>query len=555
MTTVRRLYLYLAVFIGLLLAVTGIIALIGMLVDQGFDAFRGFSVTSSASVLALIIVGGAAWGFYWRLVQRDANSAPQERANGTRKAYLYGVMTLSLVVGLVILQLLLSEMLIRLFDTSWRGYKPWTPLLSAILLAVIWRWHDWIALTDQSAHSDGTRGGDLRRGHWFVMAAYGVFSAISGLTTFFAGLLSHLGGRAPSPASGTWMQTLFPPLVQILVGLVVIWFFWRPSQLKAAAGDEIERSSRLRSILIHLVVFVGAIFVLFGTQAVLINILGRLLNGSSRDSLLVLTLNGPLAQIVVGALIGWYFFKAVRPTLNIPRLAEYIIAGVAFFMGLIAFVALLTALLQTLGGRGQRIETLIAQILPGLLIGGGVWWWRWSRLQKEAKATVPAAALVAAPAADATVVAISGEAAMAQPVVNEAQTYLWRKVYLYFYQFVGLIMLLISCVILLQVVFTQILGPSSRSGSGNALADLASPLALLIVGGGLMFYLVRVITTDARLSGLSADELMRRTLGDAWPTWVPIVLIFGVLPIFITVLLALLGPAIGNIFNSISGSL
>jgi hypothetical protein len=215
-------------------------------------------------------------------------------------------------------------------------------------------------------------------------------------------------------------------------------------------------------------------------------------------------------------------------------------------------------LLQTSGGRGQRIETLIASILPGLLIGGIVWWWRWSGLQKEAKAAVPAAAPVAAPAADVTVVAISGEAGMAQPavpVVNEARTYLWRKVYLYFYQFVGLVMLLISCVVLLQVVFTQIFGPSSRSGSGNVLADLASPLALLIVGGGLMFYLARVSATDARLSGLSAEEMMRLTLGDAWPTWVPIVLIFGVLPIFIIVVLALFGPVFGNIFSNILGSL
>jgi hypothetical protein len=309
--------------------------------------------------------------------------------------------------------------------------------------------------------------------------------------------------------------------------------------------------------LIHLVVFIAAIFVLGGTQTLLTDILNRLLNGSSGDTLLVLTLNGPLAQIIVGVLIGWYFIFFVRSTLNTPRLAEYIITGVAFFIGLIAFVALMTALLQTSGGRGQRIETLIASILPGLLIGGIVWWWRWSGLQKEAKAAVPAAAPVAAPAADVTVVAISGEAGMAQPavpVVNEARTYLWRKVYLYFYQFVGLVMLLISCVVLLQVVFTQIFGPSSRSGSGNVLADLASPLALLIVGGGLMFYLARVSATDARLSGLSAEEMMRLTLGDAWPTWVPIVLIFGVLPIFIIVLLALLGPSIGNIFNNILGS-
>src|SRR3972149_11432596 len=98
MTTVRRVYLYLASFIGLLLAVVGIVALIGLIVDKGFDAFRGSSVSGSAGALALIVIGWVSWRVYWRVVQRDANSVPQERASGTRKAYVYGVMTLSLLV-------------------------------------------------------------------------------------------------------------------------------------------------------------------------------------------------------------------------------------------------------------------------------------------------------------------------------------------------------------------------------------------------------------------------------------------------------------------------
>ncbi|HEY4720413.1 MAG TPA: DUF5671 domain-containing protein, partial [Anaerolineae bacterium] len=158
--------------------------------------------------------------------------------------------------------------------------------------------------------------------------------------------------------------------------------------------------------------------------------------------------------------------------------------------------------------------------------------------------------------AQETVVPTSGEAGVVQPGVNEARTYLWRKVYLYFFQFLGLIMLLISGVTLLQTLLTQILGASSnRFGSGSTLADLANPLALLIVGGGLMFYMLRVITTDVRLSGLSVEEMMRRTLGDTLPTWIPIMLIFVVVPVFIIVALGLLGPVIGNIFNNILGSL
>jgi hypothetical protein len=53
MTTIRRIYWHLAAFVGLLLAVIGLVVLIGLIVDRGFDAFRDFMIGSSAPALAL----------------------------------------------------------------------------------------------------------------------------------------------------------------------------------------------------------------------------------------------------------------------------------------------------------------------------------------------------------------------------------------------------------------------------------------------------------------------------------------------------------------------
>lgn len=531
MTTIRRVYLYLDSFIGMSVTLAGAFILIALIVDQGFDAFRGNFIGASSGALALIIVGGAAWRFYWQTVRREAGSAADERASGTRKLYLFGTMTLALLGMLALAQRVLSEFFVRLLDTGLNGYKPWTPLIIAVLLGLIWRWHSQAAEADRAAGADGTRGGDLRRGYWFVLAAYAIFTAAAGLIAFIAGLLSHLGGEPPFSfgiLSQSWIQTLFPPLMQIVVSGVAIGLFWLPSQRRAAAGDETERASLARQWLVHIVVFAATVWVLSGALGVLTDILSRLLMGPV-DRLLVLTINGPLASLVVGGLLLLYFFRTVRPTLPSPRLSEYLLAGVALFVGVLGVQQLVTTLFRVLGGQGPSIESIITFTLPPLLVGLAVWRWRWSAIEKDA----------------------AGEDGSA------ARSYLWRKVYLYFYHLTSLVMILTGAVIILGLIIGAILGqPLTRPFDGNVFSILADPLSLLLVGSGLLIYMMQVVSSDGRLGALSVEEVMRRTLGDSLPTWViAAVVVLVMWPILQVLLLSLAGPIIGNIFSSIVSGL
>jgi len=498
MTTVRRLFLYLASFIGMIVGLTGTFVLIGLLVDQGFDAFRGFAVGSSASAIALLIAGGVAWRFYWGAAQREAAATLEERASGTRKLYLYSTMTLSLIGALVLAQAVLTELLVRLLDTGLQGYKPWTSILIAAILAYVWYWHKGIAGAEQASGADGTRGADLRRSYSFGLAAFGIFTAAGGLIAFLSGVLVLLGGQG-----GSFVR-LVPSLVQIVVWAVPIYLFWLPSQKAAAAGDGVERSSRTRFTLIHVVLFSALIASLNGMIAILRDILSRLLMGP-RDDLLVLTLSDPLASLIVGGLLIFYFFRFVRPTLTTPRLAEYLSLGTAFAFLVIVAQQLIASVFQTLAGFGPPIEQWIVSFAPPLLAAGGVWWWRRRWIETD----------------------LSGADSAA------ARSSLWRKVYLYFYHLVGLVMILFGTVGILQPVIAAIFGQPM----GNALATLADPLAFLLVGLGLLVYLMQQVTSDARLGALSAEQVMQHTLGDNVPTWAiaaailaaltPILLLFG----------------------------
>jgi len=108
-------------------------------------------------------------------------------------------------------------------------------------------------------------------------------------------------------------------------------------------------------------------------------------------------------------------------------------------------------------------------------------------------------------------------------------------------------------VTVLQQIISSMLGQPSP---GNALSNLSIPLSFLLVGSGLMIYMTQIVATDSRLGALSVEEVMQFTLGDAAPTWAIAALVaFVIGPVFTIVILARLGPVIGNIFSNIVGGL
>jgi len=373
------------------------------------------------------------------------------------------------------------------------------------------------------------RGGDLRRAYWFALAVYGVAAAAGGLMTFISGMIWRLEDRAPQPfgffGSAPWIPILVPPLMQVLVAGFAIWMFWLPLQKAAASGDEAERSSRLRSLLIHLFVFSAAVWALGGAQEVLGDVLERLLFGA-RGAPLLPAIAAPLASLTVGGLLIWYFFAQVRATLISARPADTILTGVGLTVAGYGFQQAVAALLRVPGGRGAPIETLIPVVLPPLLIGGAVWRWRWMRLEAETSS------------ADGV----------------SARDDLWRKVYLYVFQLAGLAMVLAGAVAILTRVIAALLGqPFVVSPADSVMMALSDPLSLLLVGGGLMIYMMRLVAGDSRLGALSVEEAMQRIICGAAPTWaIAVAAVVVLAPLFAIAAAALLGPAFGDLFRLIT---
>ncbi len=100
-STVRRLYFYIAAFIGVQLLITGARILLSVLLGY---LFLTTSVTSSdyllelvSSSLAMLVVGLGLWVIHWLVAQRGIKR-DEDRRSSLRRLYLYAVLVVSALV-------------------------------------------------------------------------------------------------------------------------------------------------------------------------------------------------------------------------------------------------------------------------------------------------------------------------------------------------------------------------------------------------------------------------------------------------------------------------
>ena len=96
--TIRRLYTYLISAIGLAMAAVGAAGLLGVVGSQVLD-LNTHDHGETSAYIALIVVGGAAWAFHWRIAR--ARLDEDERRSLPRRLYLY-LAVLGGVLGLLV---------------------------------------------------------------------------------------------------------------------------------------------------------------------------------------------------------------------------------------------------------------------------------------------------------------------------------------------------------------------------------------------------------------------------------------------------------------------
>ncbi|HET7090481.1 MAG TPA: hypothetical protein VFL17_17740, partial [Anaerolineae bacterium] len=87
----------------------------------------------------------------------------------------------------------------------------------------------------------------------------------------------------------------------------------------------------------------------------------------------------------------------------------------------------------------------------------------------------------------------------------------------------------------------------------SVMMALSDPLSSLLVGGGLMIYMMRLVARDSLLGALSVEEAMQRIIGGAAPTWaIAAAAVVVLAPLLAIAVAVLLGPTFGDLFRIIT---
>ena len=289
---IRKLFLYLALFVGGLVLVFSARQLIADLLDALFVQLRPSDLVGGDVVppLAMLLAVGPFWAYYARVAARDRAIQPEAGAGATlRRWCVYGLS----IVGLVMLQLGAVGLLRLLWDAVTPGGAAtvasgnWLATgvagRTASILAGLglwyaaWSWSTARFWTDRGP--DPERDSTLRKvylyGVLLIAVAWTVWSLGQTMYVILRSLL--IPGEAVGLLSSVRRDFGSTAAYGLVFGLT--WLYHaRVVEREAAAVPERERQATIRRIYGYLVAFVGAITLasgLVGTLATVLDLLVR----------------------------------------------------------------------------------------------------------------------------------------------------------------------------------------------------------------------------------------------------------------------------------------
>jgi hypothetical protein len=267
--TVRRLYIYIAAFIGLQMLVGGATQLLTLLGERLIGGAPltapEFTAMRLSAGVALLVVGGLFWGGHWALARWDAGQ-PEGQRSALRRLYGYAAL---LVAAIGALFALTDGLTIALGGpgAGRRLVELVGPLVYIGVAAVVWAAHWRMLSADRAVIELSGPNATLRR--WYL--ALTLWASL-GMAVFGAGVLIHsLLQRFLFAAPGTAQQLAGPAAA--LVSGALLWLpheRWSRRLVRAPGPLRAdEQGATLRQVYTALVITASLVAALTGLVALL----------------------------------------------------------------------------------------------------------------------------------------------------------------------------------------------------------------------------------------------------------------------------------------------
>lgn len=352
--TVRRVIVFLLLFVLVCLTASGLAGLLGRLfeVRPEFD----IGIGGLALSLAFTLVGGplaaVLWWFAWRRLDGP------DRGSVAWGLYLTAISFTALVV--------FTSALLGMFADLIAGRWDPTALGTAIAWLAVWGAHRWMRLRRRPVR--------LRTAPGVLGAAYGLIVGVVGVVRALASLFDEAIAPAQAHLGGGWWVFALQSLVWGVGGALIWWWHWYRDGVRSLRGGFADVA------LVVVGVLGAAATTLGGVIAVLYVGLRALFDPSEPWREIVEPLGLGVAAAAVAAAV-WLYHRRIalartETTAGAIGLVEAGLGLIAAASGIgVVINALLAALTEPLAGSDAR--ALLLGGIAALVAGAPLWWIAW----------------------------------------------------------------------------------------------------------------------------------------------------------------------------------
>jgi hypothetical protein len=454
--TVRRLVVFVLLFVLVLIGASGVAGLLERLLVSG-TALAGNDVGSLARSLAFGLVGGSIAAVLWWLVWRRQGEEA-ERSSVAWGLYVSGVYIVALITSVTAVLGAVSQLIGLLARAASgaagavaEGLEWRSSLATGVVWAAVWAWHRWM----WQHGGKGPRRLDTVPA--LAGSVFGLLIGAGGAVTALGSLLdAALRGLAGAHDMGSpWWVSALQSLIWAGGGFLVWWWHW-------VFGEARHLSSPLADVAAAVFGVLGGCITAMAGAITAVFVLLRLVLDRSEDMIRLVDPLGPaLAAAAVGCLV-WRYHSVLTATRSeqMRETGLLLASGVAVVAGASGVGVVVNAALgfaeTTLAGTGTR--TLLLGGISALAVGGAVWWRAWQPAERRGSASAENAE--GANGADG----LPSRAAAG------------RRIYLVAIFAISAVVALIALLVVGYQAFEYLLDPAR---SGNLVGRIRVPLGLL----------------------------------------------------------------------------
>jgi hypothetical protein len=365
MSSVRRVYFYLVTLITLGIFAGGIGVLLSLLFDITISGSTqigqaNFLQQQLSLGLAMLVIGGPLWFFFWRSIQKQVNGNPSEIGATLRKFFMNFILVVSSLTAIFAAQTVITWLL----SGAAQSQNSSGSLATFIVTLAVWYYY-W-RVSESEGHPSASAK-TLRRWYVYIVSGWGLVLLTVGLVQLIDSSVRFLPLWGNSLVNGTFWNT---PVQENIGAIIMGGLLWAFHWFRMSKNDV---NSTLRQVYIYLLaIIVSSIAGLVALTMGIYQILGWALGGAGEISSTYFQFIGWVVPTLVVTAAIWIYHQSVAQE-EAAQLPERLLSSKRVHLYIMSFIGLGTLISGLIILFGTILDLIINSINPAIAFETG-WW-------------------------------------------------------------------------------------------------------------------------------------------------------------------------------------